>query len=54
MKSIFTLSVVGIPMAQKSLSENQIPSQGLLLCPKEEPIKKKKKKKIAPTIASCT
>lgn len=27
-----------------------IPSQGLLLCPKEEPIKKKKKKKISSSI----
>jgi hypothetical protein len=41
-------------MVKKSSSENQIPSQGLLLCPKEDPIKKKKKKKIAPTITSCT
>ena len=32
-----------------------IPSQGLLLCPKDEAMKKKtKKKKIAPTIASST
>ncbi len=48
-------------MVKKSSSENRksdivspekvtaIPSQGLLLCPKEEPIKKTKKKKIAPT-----
>lgn len=31
-----------------------IPSQGLLLCPKEDPTKKKKKKKIAATIVSST
>jgi hypothetical protein len=31
-----------------------IPSQGLLLCPKDEPVKKKKKKKIAPIITSNT
>jgi hypothetical protein len=30
-------------------TEQSIPSQGLLLCPKEEPIKKKKKKKITST-----
>jgi hypothetical protein len=49
-------------MVKKFSSENRksekedipILSQGLLLCPKEEPIKKKKKKKIAPTITSST
>lgn len=42
----------------KSLSSDKegisIPSQGLLLCPKEDSIKKKKKKKIAPIIAAAT
>jgi hypothetical protein len=44
-------------MVKKTSSEKEaltVPSQGLLLCPKEEPIKKKKKKKIAPTITSST
>lgn len=31
-----------------------IPSQGLLLCPKEDSLKKKKKKKIAAIITSNT
>ncbi|CAF0809660.1 unnamed protein product [Rotaria sp. Silwood1] len=65
-KSITTI-IKNIPMVKKLSSENQkseiissekevlsIPSQGLLLCPKEEPIKKKKKKKIASTIISNT
>jgi hypothetical protein len=41
---------LAIPMVRKFSSESQpVPSQGLLLCPKEDPMKKKKKKKITST-----
>ncbi|CAF1142407.1 unnamed protein product [Rotaria sordida] len=66
-KQSITTIIKNIPMVKKSSSENPksdiistekeilpILSQGLLLCPKEEPIKKKKKKKIASTIISNT
>ncbi|CAF2384658.1 unnamed protein product [Rotaria sp. Silwood2] len=66
-KQSITTIIKNIPIVKKSSAENSkseiistdkevlsIPSQGLLLCPKEEPIKKKKKKKIASTIISST
>jgi len=53
-KQSITPIIKNIPLVKKSSSENGkldvvLPSQGLLLCPKEDPTKKKKKKKIAPT-----
>ncbi|CAF0975837.1 unnamed protein product [Adineta steineri] len=66
-KQSLTTIIKNIPMVKKLSTENHkpqinltdketlsIPSQGLLLCPKDEPIKKKKKKKIAPIITSNT
>ncbi|UJR36587.1 hypothetical protein I4U23_029306 [Adineta vaga] len=66
-KQPITTIIKNIPLVKKLSSENYkqqtstidkdtsaIPSQGLLLCPKDEPIKKKKKKKIAPIITSST
>ena len=47
---VSTNNHLAIPMARRLSSETpSVPSQGLLLCPKEEPMKKKKKKKITST-----
>ena len=63
---ILSVSRLGTSMVKKSSETGKleistagstvdaVPSQGLLLCPKIEPIKKKKKKKIAPTITANT
>ncbi|CAM4767403.1 unnamed protein product [Rotaria magnacalcarata] len=61
-KQSLTTLIKNIPMVKKASCDNpevevnsiekdilSVPSQGLLLCPKEEPMKKKKKKKISTT-----